>query len=75
MNNFLSVNNKPTITDNADLLKETLCNSHKISCIAGLWRECQEFKKLDELSIENLHCSKRCMTDQVDGTAKTHKNY
>ena len=35
MNNFLSVNNKPTITDNADLLKETMCNSHKISCIEG----------------------------------------
>ena len=72
LNNLLSVNNKPMITDNADLLDKALCNSDKISCIAGLCRECQEFKKLDELSIENLHCSKKCMIDQVDCTAKTH---
>ena len=32
----------------------------------------QEFKKLDELSIDNLHCSKKCMIDQVHCTAKTH---
>ena len=37
-NNLVSVNNKPIITDNADLLNETLCNSDKISCIAGLCR-------------------------------------
>ena len=72
LNNLLSVNNKPMITDNTDLLNKALCNSDKISCIAGLCRECQEFKKLDELSIENLHCSKKCMIDQVDCTAKTH---
>ena len=40
---LLSVNNELIITDNVDL---RLC------------RECQKFKKLDELSIENLHCSK-----------------
>ena len=40
--------------------------------IAGLCRECQEFKKLDELSIKNLHCRKKCMIDQVDCRAKTH---
>ena len=55
LNNLLSLNNKPIITDNADLLNKALCNSDKISCIAGLCRECQEFKKLDELSIENLY--------------------
>ena len=70
LNNLLSVNKKPTITDNTDLLNKALCNSDKISCIAGLCREHQEFKKLDELSIENLHCSKKCMIDQVDCTAK-----
>ena len=72
LNNLLSVNNKPMITDNTDLLNKALCNSDKISCIAGLCRECQEFKKLDELSIENLHCSKKCMIDQVDYAAKIH---
>ena len=59
LNNLLSVNNKPIITNNADLLNKALCNSDKISGIAGLCRECHEFKKLDELSIENLHCSKK----------------
>ena len=38
LNNLLSVNNKPMITDNADLLNKALCNSDKISCIAGLCR-------------------------------------
>ena len=72
LNNLLSVNNKLIITDNADLLNKPLCNSDKISYIAGFCRKCQEFKKLDELSIENLHCSKKCMIDQVDCTANTH---
>ena len=57
LNNLMSVNNKPIKTDNVDLLNKGLCNSDKI-CIAGLCRECLEFKKLDELNIENLHCSK-----------------
>ena len=48
------------------------CNSDNITYIAGLCRECQEFKKLNELSIENLQCSKKYMIDQVDCTAKTH---
>ena len=62
LNNLLSANNKPIITtDNADLLNKALRNSDKISCIAGLRRKCQEFKRLHELSIENLHCSKKCM--------------
>ena len=71
-NNLLPVNNKPIIRDNADLLNKALCNSDKISRIAELCSECQEFKKLDELSTENLHCSKKCMIDQVDCTAQTH---
>ena len=71
LNNLMSVNNKPIITDNADLLNKVLCNSDKI-CIAGFCRECQEFKKLDQLSIENLHFSKKCMIDQVDCTGKIH---
>ena len=72
LKNLLSVNNKPIITDNADLLNKALCNSNKISCIEGLCRECQEFKKLDELNIENRHCSKKYMIDQVDYAAKTN---
>ena len=72
LKNLLSVNNKPIITNNADLLNKALCNSNKISCIAGLCRECQEFKKLDELNIENPHCRKKCMIDQVDYAAKTN---
>ena len=39
LNNLLSVNNKPIITDNADLPNKVLCNSDKI-CIAGFCREC-----------------------------------
>ena len=73
LNNLLSVNNKPMITDKMQIyLTKDCVILIKISCIAGLSRECQEFKKLDELSIENLHCSKKCMIDQVDCTAKTH---
>ena len=73
MNNLLSVINTPIITDNADLLN-ALCNSDKISCIAGLCRECQKFKKLGKLVIENVSYIKKCMIDQVDCTAKTHTN-
>ena len=40
LNNLLSVNNKPIITDKADLLNKALCNSDKISGIAGLCKEC-----------------------------------
>ena len=76
LNNLLSVNNKPMITDKMQIyLTKDCVILIKISCIAGLCRECQEFKKLDELSIENLHCSKKCMIDQVDCTAKTHIYY
>ena len=69
---MLSVSNKPIVIDNADLCNKVLCSSDKISCIANLCRKCQEFKKLDELSIENLHCSKKCMIDQINCTAKTN---
>ena len=59
LSNLLSINNKRIITNNVDLLNKALCNSYKILCIAELSREYREFKKLDELSIENLHCSKK----------------
>ena len=35
LNNLLSVNNKPMITDNADLLSKALCNFDKISVLQG----------------------------------------
>ena len=66
---MLSVNSKLIVTGFADLLNKSLCNFNKI-CSAGLCKE--EFKKLDTLYIENLHCSKKCMIDQVDCPVKTH---
>ena len=69
LNSMLSVNSKPIVTGIADLLNKALCNFDKI-CIAGFCKE--EFKKLDEFCIENLHCSKKCIIDQVDCSVKTH---
>lgn len=72
VNNLLTTNNKPNITDNADLITKAICDPDRISCIAGLCKECKNFKKLDELSIQNLHCSKQCITGQIDCSAENH---
>ena len=59
LNHLLLMIGKPLIKDNADLVDRALCSSDKIACIAGIWKPCKNLKKLDELNIDELHCSKK----------------
>ena len=70
LNHLLLINDKPLIKDNADLADTALCSSNKIACTAGIYKSCKNFKKIHELNIDKLHCSKNCVADNEDCSAK-----
>ena len=72
LNHLLLINDKLLIKDNADLVDRALSSSDKIACIAGICKSCKNLKKLDELNIEKLHCSKKCVADNEDCSAQNH---
>ena len=72
LKNLLLMNDKPLIKDNADLVDRARCSSDKIACIAGTCKSCKNFKKLDVLNIDKLHCSKKCVVDKEDCSAQNH---
>ena len=72
LNNLLLINNKPLIKVNPDLVDRALCSSDKIACIAGMCKYCKNFKKLNELNIDKLRCSKKCVADNEDCSAQNH---
>ena len=47
-------------------------STDKIACIVGICKSCKNFKNLDELNINKLHCSKKCVADNEDCSAQNH---
>ena len=72
LNHLLLINHRPSIKDNADLVDKALHSSDKIAYIAGICKSCENLKKLGEMNIGKLHCSKICVADNENCSAKNH---
>ena len=43
-----------------------ICDSKNVSCIVPQCEECKGFLKLNDLGIDNFHCSKKCRKENID---------
>ena len=67
LNLLFSANNKTfKFKNSAELVDASICSQNNISCVVGDCKDCKDFPKLDNLGIEKLHCSKKCVQEDID---------
>ena len=61
LKNSLAINEKARKFKNSvEFIDATICDSKNVPCIMGQCKECKDFPKLNDLGIDNFHCSKKC---------------
>ena len=73
LNLLFSANNKTfKFKNSAELVDAPICSQNNISCVVGDCKDCKDFPKLDNLGIEKLHCSKKCVQEDIDCSKEGH---
>ena len=73
LNNSLAINKKAVkLKNSAKLIDAAICDSKNVSCIVHQCKECKDFPKLNDLGIDNFHCSKKCRKENIDCCKEEH---
>ena len=73
LNLLFSANNKTfKFKHSAELVDASICSQNNISCVVGNCKDCKDFPKLDNLGIEKLHCSKKCVQEDINCSKEGH---
>ena len=73
LNNSFAINEKAVKFKNtAELIDTAICDSKNVSSIVHQCKECKDFPKLNDLGIDNFHCSKKCSKENIDCSKEGH---
>ena len=73
LNNSLAKNEKAVkFKNSAELIDAAICDSNIVSCIVRQCKECKDFPKLNDLGIDNFHCSKKCRKENNHCSKEEH---
>ena len=77
LNNSLAINEEAVkFKNSAELIDAAICDSKNGSCIVHQCKECKGFPKLNDLGIDNFHCSKncskKCRKENIDCSKERH---
>lgn len=69
---FVNNNEDISLKTSADLVNISFCSFENISCVVGECQVRKSFTKLDELNIDQAHCSKKYFLENVNCSEKGH---
>ena len=69
---FVNNNEDISLKTSADLVNISFCSFENISCVVGECQVRKSFTKLDELNIDQAHCSKNYFLENVNCSEEGH---